>query len=92
MISGKWLYYVVRNSIQCTKCQKTVHKKCGGIKDSTIKMRKCFVCRGCTDQPTSTNRNSVHTGDGASLQLVYKLIDLGYKLSADGKVDAMWRL
>ena len=35
-----------RNSIQCTKCQKWVHRKCSGIKGSVIKVSKSFVCRG----------------------------------------------
>jgi len=35
------------NSIQCTSCQKWVHKKCTGIKGSMSKVAKSFICRGC---------------------------------------------
>ena len=41
---------VGRNSVQCTTCQKWVHRKCSGIKGSMIKVSKSFACRGCTDQ------------------------------------------
>ena len=34
------------NSIQCTSCQKWVHKKCSGIKGSMSKVAKSFICRG----------------------------------------------
>jgi len=44
---------------------KRVHRKCSGIKGSTIKVSKSFVCRGCTDQPASVDRTGVGTGDGA---------------------------
>jgi len=62
MISGKWqkvMQKAVRwpcgvcgrgvgnNSIQCTSCQKQVHRKCSGIKGSIHKVIKTFVCRGC---------------------------------------------
>ena len=35
------------NSLQCTRCQKLVHKKCSGIKGSMSKVTKSFICRGC---------------------------------------------
>jgi len=31
------------NSIQCTRCQKWVHRKCSGIKISMYKVMKTFV-------------------------------------------------
>jgi len=34
---------VGRNSLQCTSCQKWVHKNCSGIKGSTLKVAKSFV-------------------------------------------------
>ena len=35
------------NSVQCTSCQKWVHKKCNGIKGSMSKVSKSFIFRGC---------------------------------------------
>jgi len=59
---------VVCNSIQCTSCQKLVHKKCSGIKGSMYKVMKSFICRGCLNPVTSTGR----TGVNANLELVDK--------------------
>jgi len=42
------------------------------MKGSIIKVNKSSVCIGCTDQPASINRTSMHIGDGASLELVDK--------------------
>jgi len=38
------------NSLQCSSCQKWVHKKCNGIKGSMSKVAKSFICRGCLNQ------------------------------------------
>ena len=35
------------NSVQCSSCQKWVHKKCSGIKGSMSNVAKSFICRGC---------------------------------------------
>jgi len=49
------------------------------------------VCKGCTDQPPSTDRPwtsvDIHD-DGASLELVDKFCNLGDMLSVDGDADA----
>jgi len=34
---------ICNNSIQCTNCQKWVHRKCSGIKGSMYKVMKTFV-------------------------------------------------
>ena len=58
MISGEWQKVTQKavrwpcgvcgrgignNSIQCTCCQKWVHRKCSGIKGSMYKVMKTFV-------------------------------------------------
>jgi len=53
---------VVSNSLQCTSCQKWVHKKCSGIKDSLSKVTKSFICRGCLNPVTSAGRTSLELG------------------------------
>jgi len=58
------------NSLQCTSCQKWVHKKCSGIKGSMSKVAKSFICRGCLDPVTSAVRTSVDIGASAKLELV----------------------
>jgi len=70
--------------MQCTNCQKWVHRKC--IKSSMIKVSKSFVCRGY--HPASVDRISMDIGDGASLELVDMFCYLGDMLSVDGDADA----
>jgi len=50
------------NSLQCTSCQKWVHKKCCDIKGSMSKVAKSFICRGCLNLVTSAGRTSVDLG------------------------------
>ena len=76
------------NSLQCTSCQKWVHKKCSGIKGSMSKVAKAFICRGCLNPVTSAGRTSVDIGTRAKLELVDKFCYLGDRLSVDGDADA----
>ena len=41
----RWPCGVCSNSIECSSCQKWVHKKCSGIKGSMSKVAKSFICR-----------------------------------------------
>jgi len=63
---------VGNNSIQYTSCQMWVHKKCSGIKSSSSKVMKSFICRGCLNPATSTGCTSVDIGVSANLELVNK--------------------
>ena len=58
------------NSLQCTSCQKSVHKKCSGIKGSMSKVAKSFICRGCLNPVTSAGGTSVDIGASAKLELL----------------------
>ena len=55
------------NSLQCTSCQKWVHKKCSGIKGSMSKVAKSFICSGCLNPVTSAVRTSVDIGASAEM-------------------------
>jgi len=79
---------VGNNSIQCTSCQKWVHRKCSGIKGSMSKVTKCIICRGCVNPVTGTGRTSVYIGVSANLELVDKFRHLDDMLSVDGDADA----
>jgi len=73
------------DSIQCTSCHKWVHKKCSGIKGSTYKVMRLFICRGCSNPVISTG----HTGHtSANLEVMDKFCYLGDMLSVDGDADA----
>ena len=76
------------NSIQCTSCQKWVHKKCSGIKGSMYKVMKSFICRGCLNSVTSTGCTSVDIGPSANVEVVDKFCYLGDMLSVTGDADA----
>ena len=79
---------VSNNSLQCTSCQKWVHKKCSGIKGSMPEVAKSFICRGCLNPVTSGVRTSVDIGARAKLGLVDKFCYLGDMRSVDGDADA----
>ena len=79
---------VGNNSIQCTSCQKWVHRKCSDINGSLSKVMKLFICRGCLNPVTSTDRTSVDIGVSASLELVNKFCYLGDMMTVDGDADA----
>ena len=72
------------NSLQCTSCQKWVHKKCSGIKG--MKEANSLICRGCLNPVTSAGRTSVDIG--AKVELVDKFCYLGDMLNVDGDADA----
>jgi len=65
--SERWPYGVCgrgvgNNSIQCTNCQKWIHRKCCGVNDSISNVMKTFVCRHCLNPVTSAARASVDIG------------------------------
>jgi len=76
------------NSIQCTSCQKWVHKKCSGIKGSMYKVMRSFICRGCLHIVISTCHTSLDIGASANLEVVDKFCYLGDILHVDGDADA----
>ena len=78
------------NSIQCTRCQKWVHKKCSGMKRSMYKVMKSVICRGCSNPVISTGRSNVDIDIDASanLEVVDKFCYLGDMLNVDGDTDA----
>jgi len=75
------------NPIQCTSCQKWIHRKYSGIKSSMYKGMKIFICRGCVNPVTSTGCTSVDIGCDANLELVDKFCYLGDMLIAECTVD-----
>jgi len=103
MISGEWQKVMQKavkwpcgvcgkgagnNSIQCTSCQKWVHRKCSGIKGSMYKVTKTFVCRGCMKTVTSIGCTTVDIRVNANLELVDKFCYFGDMSSVDGDADA----
>jgi len=54
---------------------------------SACSKQASLVCRGCTEQPASTLRISVHTGDGTSLEIVDRFCYFCHMLITDGDAD-----
>jgi hypothetical protein len=97
--SGKWPCGVCRkgvgrNSIQCMKCAKWVHKKCSGVKGSLQSVGGSFLCRRCVDGTTATANTAgevpkgLDIGDGNVVDKVGKFCYLGDMINADGGVDS----
>ena len=80
------------NSLQCTSCQKWVHKKCSGIRGSVSKVAKSFICRGCLNPVTSAGRTSVEIGASTKLELVDKFCYLGDMLIAECGMEMLMQL
>jgi len=76
------------NSMQCTSCQKWVHKKCSDMKGSMYKVMKSFICSGCSNPVIITGHTSVDIGASANLEVVDKFCYLGDMLSVDRDADA----
>jgi len=73
------------NSIQCTRCQKWVHRKCTGINGIMYKVMKTFVCRGCMNPVTGTRRTSIDIGDIISVLQQNRLRWYGHLLRKEDK-------
>ena len=62
----RWPYMSVVEAlviiIQCSSCQKWVHRKYSGIKGSMYKVMKTFVYRGCVNPVTGTGCTRVDIG------------------------------
>jgi len=65
---------VGNNIIQCTSCQKWVHRKFSGIMGSMYKVMRTFICGGCVNPVTGTECTRVDIGDNANLELVEVLL------------------
>jgi len=82
---------VGNNSIQCTRCQQWVHRKCSGIKDIMYKVMTTFVCRRCMNPVAGTGCTSVDIGVNANLELLDKFCYLGDMLSVTEMLMQLWR-
>jgi len=83
---------IIQYSVQCTSCQKWIHRKSSGIKGSMLKVMKTFVCRGCVNPVTDTGCTSVDIGVNANLVLVDKFCCLGDMLSVDADAAVETRI
>jgi hypothetical protein len=80
---------VGRNSLQCTSCEKWIHKRCSGVKGSLQKASASFECRMCKERSQVTNiaKQNGDIGKGVELEKVGKFCYLGDMLDAEGSAD-----
>ena len=74
---------VGRNSLQCTKCQYWVHKKCSGIQGKVASMNG-FVCKRCLGVVATSTEENV-TLDKDNIEIVDKFAYLRDVLSMKGR-------
>jgi hypothetical protein len=81
---------VGRNSIQCTTCQKWIHKRCSDVKGSLQAASTTFTCRKCLKgvQQVAMATKEMDIGNGNALEKVGKFCYLGDMLNEDGGADS----
>ena len=101
--TGKWPCAVCgkgvgRNSIQCTKCDGWVHKRCSGVKGSLSRASASFVCNTCkrgttrgrseNDDDDDDDDDDVDLGGGVSFGKVKKFCYLGDMMNGEGGANS----
>ena len=77
---------VGRNSMQCTKCQHWVHKRCSGVHGS-LTQEKDFTCKKCI--PGVLFEDEMITLDGDNIEVVDRFSYLGDVISMEGAQEAV---
>jgi hypothetical protein len=77
------------NSIQCTVCQRWVHKKCCGVKGKLKEdpRYKCPVCLGQVKSKYDTVVEEVELSQGEKLEVVQKFCYLGDMIGSGGGAE-----
>ena len=74
---------VGRNSVQCTKCQHCVHKRCTQVHGSLTK-EKDFTGKKCISGVVFEDEDKMISLDGDSIEVVDRFSYLGDVISAEG--------
>ena len=74
---------VGRNSVQCTKCQHWVHKRCSGVHGS-LTQEKDFTCKKCIPGVLFEDEDKMITLDGDNIEMVGRFSYLGDVISTEG--------
>ena len=74
---------VGRNSVQCTKCQHWVHKRCSGAHGS-LTQEKDFTCKKCIPGVLFEDEDKMITLDGDNIEVVDRFSYLGDVISTEG--------
>ena len=74
---------VGRNSVQCTKCQHWVHKRCSGVRGSLTR-QKDFTCKKCIPSVLFEDEDKMITLGGDIIEVVDRFSYLGDVISTKG--------
>ena len=74
---------VGRNSVQCTKCQHWVHKRCFGVHGS-LTQEKDFTCKKCIPGLLFEDEDKMMTLDRDNIEVVDRFPYLGDVISREG--------
>ena len=82
---------VGRNSIQCSICEKWVHKRCSGVKGNLQKVVD-FECKKCAEPVESVElkleeKSQFKLSSGVALECVDKFCYLGDMIGRGGGVE-----
>ena len=74
---------VGRNSVQCTKCQHWVHKRCSGVHGSLTQV-KDFTCKKCIPGVLFEDEDKMITLDDDNIEIEGRFSYLGDVISMEG--------
>ena len=74
---------VGRNSVQCTKCQHWVHKRCSEVHGSSTQ-EKDFTCKKCIPGMLFEDEDKMITLDGDNIEVVERFSYFGDVISIEG--------
>ena len=74
---------VGRNSVQCTKCQHWLHKRCCGVHGSLTR-EKDFTCKKCIPGVVFEDEDKLISLDGDNIEVVDRFSYLGDVISTEG--------
>ena len=79
---------VGRNSVQCTKCQHWVHKRCSGVHKSLTE-EKDFTCRKCIPGVLFQDEDEMINLDGDNTEVMDRLSYLDVLNTEGGAQEAV---
>ena len=87
--SGRWPYGkgLQANSVQCTVCKKSIHKRCSGVRGDLSRVADGFRCRRCDETIQEIDLAEDLMADGETYECVQSFCYLGDTLDEDGGAD-----
>ena len=89
--SGKWPCVcwkgVQANSVQCTVCNKLIHKWCSGVRGDLSRVADGFRCRRCDGTIQKVDLAEDLMVDGETYECVKSFCYLADTLDGDGRAD-----